>query len=43
MIKTRYQAYLKAQKMQKRYINIHKKFIYPIQIYYKLCEKYNLF
>lgn len=43
MIETRFKAYIKAHKIQKRYINIYKKFIYPMQIFYKLCEKYNLY
>ena len=43
MIETRAQAYFKAQKIQKRYVSIYKKYIYVTQIYYKLCEKYKLF
>lgn len=39
----RFEALIKARKISARYFNIYKKFIYPTQVYYKLCTKYNLF
>lgn len=43
MIKNRMQALKKAREIQRRYINIYKRFIYPIQVYHKLCAKYDLY
>lgn len=40
---TRFQALLKAKLIAKRYFGIYRKFIYPMSVYYKLCEKYNLY
>lgn len=42
-MKNRFQALLKAKLIAKRYFRIYKKFIYPTSVYYKLCEKYNLY
>lgn len=40
---TGFEALLKARKISDRYFRLYKKFIYPTQVYYKLCVKYDLF
>ena len=40
---TKFEALQKARKIANRYFKIYKKFIYPTQVYYKLCVKYDLF
>ena len=39
----RFNALIKSRKIAKRYFRIFKKFIYPMTVYYKLCDKYNLY
>lgn len=43
MIKNKFEALIKARLISKRYFRIYKKFIYPMSIYYRLCEKYDLY